>query len=200
MLGLDQGFEGSLKRIAVEVHLELRNDFGWQFGNYQLCGAEAITRELKPGEPRLPNPVFPPAMTTNAVFYGGTDPGRFVPTYMIFCPKVRPDVFLITQNALADNTYMDVMRDLYGDLIWIPTPQDTNYAFQSYVSDVRTGRIPSNAAVTIDKSGKVSVQGVQGVMEINGIISKAIFEANKEQIADPDKIFPGQVFEIPPPR
>ncbi|MBU4212372.1 MAG: DUF2723 domain-containing protein [Verrucomicrobia bacterium] len=168
------------KMIAASGGTELRgHDFGWQFGNYQLCGAEAITRELKPGEPPLPNPAYPPAMTTNAVFYGGTDPGRFVPTYMIFCPKVHPDVLLITQNALADNTYMNVMRDLYGDLIWIPTPQDTNLAFQSYVNDVRAGRIPSNAAVTIDKSGKVSVQGVQGVMEINGIISKSIFEANK---------------------
>ncbi|MBI2441075.1 MAG: DUF2723 domain-containing protein [Lentisphaerae bacterium] len=166
--------------IAATGGLELRgHDFGWQFGNYQLCGAEAITRELKPGEAPLPNPSFPPAMTSNAVFYGGTDPGRFVPTYMIYCPLVRPDVMLITQNALADNTYMNVMRDLYGDLIWMPTPQDANLAFQKYVDDVRTGRIPSNAAVTIDKSGKVSVQGVQGVMEINGIISRSIFEANK---------------------
>ncbi|MBI2442109.1 MAG: DUF2723 domain-containing protein [Lentisphaerae bacterium] len=166
--------------IATKGGLELRgHDFGWQFGNYQLCGAEAITRELKPGEKPLPNPNFPPAMTTNAVFYGGTDPGRFVPTYMIYCPLVRPDVMLITQNALADNTYMNVMRDLYGDQIWMPTPQDANMAFQQYVDDVRAGRIPSNAAVTFDKSGKVSVQGVQGVMEINGIISRSIFEANK---------------------
>lgn len=155
------------------------HDFGWQFGCYQLCGAEAIQRELQPGEPPLPNPEYPPAMTPNAVFYGGTDPGRFVPTYMIYCPKVRPDVMLITQNALADTTYMNVMRDLYGDLIWMPTPQDTNLAFQQYVNDVRAGRIPANAAVTIDSNGKVSVQGVQGVMEINGIISKAIFEHNK---------------------
>lgn len=157
------------------------HDFGWQFGNYQLRGINAIREELHPGEHPPPNPVYPPEMGTNAVFYGGTDPGRFVPTYMIYSAKVRSDVFLITQNALADNTYMNVMRDLYGDQIWIPTPQDTNRAFQSYVEDVRAGRIPANAAVTVDKSGKVSVQGVQGVMEINGIISKAIFEANKQK-------------------
>ena len=157
------------------------HDFGWQFGNYQLRGIDAIMEELKPGETPPPNPAYPPEMGTNAIFYGGTDPGRFVPTYMIYSAKVRPDVFLITQNALADNTYMNVMRDLYGNQIWIPTPQDTNRAFQSYVEDVRAGRIPANAAVTVDKSGKVSVQGVQGVMEINGIISKAIFEKNKKK-------------------
>ncbi|MDO9540707.1 MAG: DUF2723 domain-containing protein [Kiritimatiellia bacterium] len=159
------------------------HDFGWQFGNYQLRGIKAIMEELKPGETPPPNPAYPPEMEPNAIFYGGTDPGRFVPTYMIYSAKVRSDVFLITQNALADNTYMNVMRDLYGDLIWIPTPQDTNRAFQTYVEDVRAGRIPANAAVTVDKSGKVSVQGVQGVMEINGIISKAIFEANKNKHA-----------------
>ena len=159
------------------------HDFGWQFGNYQLRGINAIMEELRPGETPPPNPAYPPEMETNAVFFGGTDPGRFVPTYMIYSAKVRSDVFLITQNALADNTYMNVMRDLYGDFIWIPTPQDTNRAFQSYVEDIRAGRIPANAAVNVDKSGKVSVQGVQGVMEINGIISKAIFDYNKQKHA-----------------
>ncbi len=157
------------------------HDFGWQFGNYQLRGAKAITEELKQGETPLPNPDFPAEMGTSAIFFGGTDPGRFVPTYMIYSALVRPDVFLITQNALADNTYMSVMRDLYGDEIWIPTPKDTNLAFQKYVDDVRAGRIPPNAAVKIDKNGRVSVQGVQGVMEINGIICKMIFENNKSK-------------------
>ncbi len=155
------------------------HDFGWQFGNYQLRGAKAIIEELEPGANPPPNPEYPPEMTPNAVFFGGTDPGRFVPTYMIYSAKVRPDVLLITQNALADNTYMNVMRDLYGDLIWMPSAWDSNQAFQTYINDVHTGRIPRSAAVTIDKNGRVSVQGVQGVMEINGIICKMIFEANK---------------------
>lgn len=157
------------------------HDFGWQFGNYQLRGVKAIMAELKPGETPPPNPNYPPEMTPNAVFFGGTDPGRFVPTYMIYSAKVRPDVYLITQNALADNTYMNVMRDLYGDRIWMPSAQDSNQAFQTYINDVRTGRMPPSAAVTIDKNGRVSVQGVMGVMEINGIICKMIFEANKDK-------------------
>jgi tetratricopeptide (TPR) repeat protein len=158
------------------------HDFGWQFGNYQLRGAAAIREELKPGEPPLPNPDYPPPMETNAIFYGGTDPGRFVPTYMIYCAKVRPDVYLITQNALADNTYMNVMRDLYGDTIWIPAQQDSNYAFQKYVEDVQAGRIPAGADVQF-QGGRVSVQGVQGVMMINGILAKMIFDNNRERHA-----------------
>jgi tetratricopeptide (TPR) repeat protein len=163
--------------------------FGWEFGNWQLRGADGIRDDLEyyygPEKAQeawaeYPNPEYPPEMTTNAIFYGGTDPGRFVPTYMIYCAKVRPDVYLITQNALADNTYMNVMRDLYGDTIWIPSQQDSNYAFQKYVEDVQAGRIPPGAAVTF-QDGRVSVQGVQGVMMINGILAKMIFEANKHK-------------------
>jgi thioredoxin-like negative regulator of GroEL len=154
------------------------HDFGWQFGNYELRGAEAITEELSPDEEPLPNPSFPPAMGPRAVFFGGTDPGRFVPTYMIYSANVRPDVHLITQNALADNTFMSVTRDLYGNSIWIPSVVDGNRAFQKYVEDVREGRTPASADIKIE-GGRVSVQGVGGVMLINGILAQMIFEHNK---------------------
>jgi len=68
-----------------------------------------------------------PEMTRDAVLYGGTDPGRFCPTYMIFCesfipPRCKPhdpnfdrrDVYLITQNALADQTYLCYLRSQYN--------------------------------------------------------------------------------------
>lgn len=159
------------------------HDFGWQFGAWQLEGARAILAEIDEAEKAtfpFPDASYPPPMTTNAIFYGGTDPGRFVPTYMIYSAHFREDVYLITQNALADNTYMNVMRDLYGDRIWIPSQQDSNYAFQKYVEDVRSGRVAAGAEVSFE-GGRVSVQGVQGVMTINGILARMIFEANKDK-------------------
>ena len=67
-------------------------------------------------------------MKKDAILFGGTDPGRFCPTYMIFCesftdPKHknksdpdfnRRDVYLITQNALADGTYLQYIRAHYN--------------------------------------------------------------------------------------
>ena len=158
------------------------HDFGWQFGNYQLRGADAITEELDADEEPLPNPLFPLEMEPNAIFFGGTDPGRFVPTYMIYSADVRPDVFLITQNALADNTYMNTMRDLYGNPIWIPTPEDSAKAFQVYVDEVQTGKRPKNADLVIE-NGRVQVSGALGVMEINGILCDMIFQKNKARHA-----------------
>ena len=68
-----------------------------------------------------------PEMTKNAILFGGTDPGRFAPTYMIFCDSFIPhrcqpifdqnfdrrDVYIITQNALADPTYLQYIRSQY---------------------------------------------------------------------------------------
>jgi len=115
-------------------------DFGYQFGY----------RMFKPGGGY-------DDMTPDAVLFGGTDPGRFVPTYMIFCqsfvdpedrfvsPWMRPnmtdeeraiekermtsfdrrDVYIITQNALADQTYMNYIRDHYGHTRPDPANPDT---------------------------------------------------------------------------
>ncbi|HEX3628512.1 MAG TPA: DUF2723 domain-containing protein, partial [Verrucomicrobiae bacterium] len=68
-----------------------------------------------------------PQMTRDAILFGGTDPGRFCPTYIIFCESFIPhycqpkqdqkfdrrDVYIITQNALADGTYLDYLRAQY---------------------------------------------------------------------------------------
>ncbi len=148
--------------------------FGWQFGNYQLRGANAIREELSPDEEPLPNPLWPEEMEPSAIFFGGTDPGRFVPTYMIYSAVVRPDVYLITQNALADDTYMSVMRDLYGDEIWIPAKLDSAAAFEEYVTSMSPEERAAKGVVT--ENGRVQVTGALSVMDINGILTKMMFD------------------------
>ncbi len=77
-----------------------------------------------------------PAMAPNAILFGGTDPGRFCPTYMIFCESFTPhkdqpeqdqhfdrrDVYIITQNALADPTYLEYIRAQYNRSTQIDPP------------------------------------------------------------------------------
>ncbi|HTL16520.1 MAG TPA: DUF2723 domain-containing protein, partial [Patescibacteria group bacterium] len=77
-----------------------------------------------------------PEMARNAVLFGGTDPGRFCPTYMIFCDSFIPhrcqpaadqsfdrrDVYIITQNALADGTYLEYIRAQYNRSTQIDPP------------------------------------------------------------------------------
>jgi tetratricopeptide (TPR) repeat protein len=78
--------------------------FGWEFGHTML-------KNLPEG----------------SVIFGGTDPGRFVPTYMIFgeSPQAgaakrnpdfdRQDLYILTQNAMADPMYLRYIRDHYTE-------------------------------------------------------------------------------------
>ena len=143
--------------------------FGRQFGVYQLQGV---------GEPDE----YPPPMERNAILFGGTDPGRFVPLYFINCPGIRADIFLITQNALADNTYMAVLRDRFGDRIWMPTEVDSNLAFTQYLNESHERGGQEGVDIEVVER-RVSVQGVQGVMAINGILTRRIWEENRERHA-----------------
>ena len=152
--------------------------FGWQFGAYQLDGAKAVKEQIVADEEPLPDPDWPPAMDPFSIFFGGTDPGRFVPTYMIYSADFRPDVYLITQNALADGTYMSVERDLYGDEIWIPSNDDSAEAFNVYVDEVQRGVRPANGDLKIE-NGRVQVTGALGVMEINGILTKMMWDHDR---------------------
>ena len=152
--------------------------FGWQFGAYQLEGANAIKEQITADEEPLPDPNWPEPMEKSAIFFGGTDPGRFVPTYMIYSANFRPDVYLITQNALADDTYMSVERDLYGDEIWIPSKEDSAEAFNVYVDEVQRGVRQANGDLKIE-NGRVQVTGALGVMEINGILTKMMHDHDR---------------------
>lgn len=105
--------------------------FGFWFGHDMFepgMDAGSPAPKGKDGKPLYPS------MARDAVLFGGTDPGRFCPTYMIFCesfippqkrlnPKFdRRDVVLITQNALADNTYLDYIRAHYNRSAQIDPP------------------------------------------------------------------------------
>jgi thioredoxin-like negative regulator of GroEL len=100
-------------------HWDANEQRGHMFGHW--FGHDMFTPPFtgKDGKPLYPE------MTRDAILYGGTDPGRFCPTYTIFCdsftdpedkadPKYdRRDVYIITQNALADGTYLNYIRAHY---------------------------------------------------------------------------------------
>jgi thioredoxin-like negative regulator of GroEL len=107
---------------SVISHWEENEQRGHLFGYW--FGHDMFTPPFK--DPKTGKPLYP-EMERDTVLYGGTDPGRFNPTYMIFCesfipPSKKPldpnfdrrDVYLITQNALADGTYLQYIRAHYN--------------------------------------------------------------------------------------
>ncbi len=92
----------------------------------QLTYDNTLRKELLK-DPKNAKLIYP-EMTRDTILFGGTDPGRFCPTYIIFCESFIPhrcqpeqdqkfdrrDVYIITQNALADGTYLDYLRSQYN--------------------------------------------------------------------------------------
>jgi thioredoxin-like negative regulator of GroEL len=155
------------------------HDFGWKFGLYQLEGTAGILKEQATQEnPRpLPDPAYPPKMEPNAILFGGTDPGRFVTTYLVHSAKVRPDVKVLTQTALADSPYLETLREFYGDKIFIPDFLDSNRAFLAYANDLRLFD-PAAFAEIMGSGNELAVSGFQQVNEINAHLTKLIIEKN----------------------
>ena len=115
-------------------------------------------------------------MATNALYFGGTDAGRFAVT-AFNDQRERPKVVVLTQNALADLRYMSYVREVYGSAIWLPAVSDIQQGFTEYCEDYKK-RDPLPGEKTVFHDGQVTVQGVGAVMIINGILARMIVEKN----------------------
>jgi tetratricopeptide (TPR) repeat protein len=161
-------------------------------------------------------------MDKNAVYFGGSDPGRFVPTYMAFVESQQPDrwkadwrvhpketaergrafdrrdVTVLTQNALCDSYYATYIRDQYDPRFrptsWTPFEKwlgrDQAYpklpvtcvSNDELLASWDEYRQSPEVADRVRKFGESAVlrSGSNDVFEINGIVARKIFEANKK--------------------
>jgi beta-lactamase regulating signal transducer with metallopeptidase domain/tetratricopeptide (TPR) repeat protein len=133
------------------------------------------------------------SILAGSVYFGGTDPGRGVPT--AFC-KSHADgepFFVLTQNALADATCLDYLRAMYGGKIYTPTTEDSQKCFQEYMADamrrLQENKLkPGEDVKMVD--GKVNVSGQVAVMSINGLMTKVIFDRNPDRDFYVEESFP----------
>lgn len=117
-----------------------------------------------------------------SVYFGGTDPGRFLVTAMEKSQVDADPFFTITQNALADGTYVEYLRTIYGDKLYIPTADDLQRCFQEYSEDaqrrLQSHQLLPGEKVDVDASGHVQVSGQVAVMAINARLVRVIFDQN----------------------
>jgi len=147
-------------------------------------------------------------MDKNAVYYGGSDPGRFVPTFMAFVESQqdnrwkrdpsfdRRDVTVITQNALCDTYYASYIRDQYDPRFrpttWTPFERwlGRDKAYPTVpVTCVSPSELADcwqeyyerpDVAQRIQAGQDALRAGSNDVFEINGIVAQKIFEKNKK--------------------
>jgi hypothetical protein len=130
-----------------------------------------------------------------SIYFGGTDPGRFVITAMQKSQVNGDPFFTLTQNALADNGYLEYLREIYGNRIYIPTTEDLKRCFDDYYADVQRRRqsnqLKPGEDVSVDPhTGRMQVSGQVAVMEINALIFKIIFDKEPSREFYVEESFP----------
>lgn len=145
---------------------------------------EAVLGSLRPG----------------MVYVGGTDPGRFIPT-LLNETSAGEHRIVLTQNAFADNTYLDYVNSLYDDRLATLTHEDSRHAFQDYLADAQKRlqhdqqfpnepkqiRPGEDVRVT---DGRVQVSGQIAVMAINERLLQALMEKNPDASFALEESFP----------
>ncbi len=165
------GHDQSLRGAAWQPALEISGTFEQFTGGdekYVVAFGQDIIKSIPPG----------------SIYFGGTDPGRFLITALTKSHVNADPFFTLTQNALADSTYVSYLRSMYGSRIAIPTEQDVQRCFQNYLEDaqrrMKENRLSTDEGVTV-MNGHTNVTGVAGVMAINGLLAKFIFDKNPDR-------------------
>jgi beta-lactamase regulating signal transducer with metallopeptidase domain len=101
--------------------------------------------------------------------------------------------YTLTQNALADSSYLDYLRSMYDGEIYVPTAGDAQKAFQDYTQAAqlrsKEGRLKPGEDIKVTE-GRVQVSGYVAVMEINGLLVKTIFDKNPNREFYIEESFP----------
>ena len=128
------------------------------------------------------------SLRPDMVYVGGTDPGRFIPTLLNETSEGDHHIVL-TQNALADATYLQYVRFLYGDRLSALTGDDSHTAFSDYTDDAQKRlmhdqQLPDEPrqlrpGEDIQKTdGRVQISGQVAVMAINENLLRMLMKKN----------------------
>jgi RNA polymerase sigma factor (sigma-70 family) len=122
------------------------------------------------------------SIPAGSIYFGGTDQGRFIVTALCKSQVKADPFFTVTQNALADDTYLAYLRGMYGEMIYVPTAEDSQKSIEDYKQDAAQrqskNRLGPGENVRRDANGKIQVSGQVAVMNINGLLAKIIFDKN----------------------
>ena len=141
------------------------------------------------------------SIPSGSIYFGGTDPGRGLPTAFTKSHIKADPFFTLTQNALADGTYLDYLRNTYGGKIYTLTADDSQQTFQEYLSGAtkrakhdsdfpnEPRQLKPGEDVRIIEN-RTTVSGQVAVMAINARLTKIIFERNPQREFYIEESFP----------
>lgn len=108
-----------------------------------------------------------------SIYFGGTDPGRFVVTMMQKSHEKGDPFFGLSQNPLTDTTYLEYIRSIYGGKIYIPTTNDSQKCYDEYYRDYQR-----------------HANSYSPIIEIRGFLTRVIFDQNSNREFYVEESFP----------
>jgi len=137
-----------------------------------------------------------------SIYFGGTDPGRFVVTALMESHADGKPFFMLSQNPLTDATYLQYLRAMYGGKIYTPTDEDLQKSFQDYKTDAQRRlahdqqfpneprQIQPGEDVRLDANGQIQVSGQMSVIGVRELLTKIIFDKNPDHEFYIEESFP----------
>jgi hypothetical protein len=124
------------------------------------------------------------SMPRGSIYFGGTASALDLPTAFSESHVKADPCFILCQNALADNLYLQYLQAAYGDRIKLPSTNDSRKVLDEYIKNagqrLKEGKLkPGEDVKEID--GKVQVAGQMAVIAIYGRLAQMIFDANPRQ-------------------
>jgi len=128
-----------------------------------------------------------------SIYFGGADPGRFVVTALMESHADGKPFFALSQNPLADVTYLHYLRAMYGGKIHAPTDEDLQKSFQDYTTDAKRRlahdqqfsnepkQLMPGEEVRLDTNGQIRLSGQMNVIGIRELLTKTIFDNNPDR-------------------
>jgi hypothetical protein len=128
-----------------------------------------------------------------AIYFGGTDPARFVVNALMASHAAGKPFFALSQNPLGDATYLRYLRAMYGGKIHMLTDEDLQTSLQAYTADAQRRlahdqhfpnepkQLKPGEEVRLDSNGRVQLGGQMNVIGIRELLTKTIFDQNPER-------------------
>ncbi len=191
---------GQYARGSATNDVELPHSACWQ-PVLEVCLAFDHVANCEPKITRLVADGIIQSIPAGSIYFGGTDPGRGLPTAFEKSSIDGDPFFCLTQNALADGTYLDYLQAMYGGKIYTPTREDSQRCFNDYLNDAQR-RLEHDQAFPDEpkqiRPGEdvrmvgtnVHVAGQIAVMAINGLMTKIIFDRNPDREFYIEESFP----------
>ena len=142
------------------------------------------------------------SIPAGSIYFGGTDPGRFVVTALMESHADGKPFFMLSQNPLADVTYLHYLRAMYGGKIHTPTDEDLQKSFQDYKTDAQRRlahdqqfpneprQLKPGEDVRLDSNGRIQLSGQMNVIGIRELLTKTIFDKNPDREFYLEESFP----------